>query len=211
MDAVLHQLALGFLHLATPANIAALVVGLVVGMLVAVLPGLTLVMGVVLALPFTYGMPVTPSIVLLTAMYLSGTYGGAFTSILFRIPGEPLDVPLLWDGYPMARQGYPAQALGWTLLAALLGGLITAVSAVALAVPFARFALRFDSPEYFAIVLFGLTGVVSLAGDSLAKAVVSLCIGLLLATVGVDQTYGADRFTFGVPMRLLAAMIGIDR
>src|ERR1700733_4255790 len=118
MQDVLHQLALGFLHLATVANATALIVGLVVGMLVAVLPGLTLVMGVVLALPFTYGMAVTPSIVLLTAMYLSGTYGGAFTSILFRIPGEPLDVPLLWDGYPMARQGHPAQALGLTLLVA---------------------------------------------------------------------------------------------
>ena len=142
MQDVLQQLALGFVHLATPANAAALVVGLVVGMLVAVLPGLTLVMGVVLALPFTYGMGVTSSIVLLTAMYLSGTYGGAFTAVLFRIPGEPLDVPLLWDGYPMARQGHPAKALGWTLLAALIGGLITAVSAVALAVPFAKFALR---------------------------------------------------------------------
>ncbi|MGE5095845.1 MAG: tripartite tricarboxylate transporter permease, partial [Betaproteobacteria bacterium] len=213
MQDVLLQLGQGFVHLLAPANAAALAVGLVVGMLVAVLPGLTLVMGVVLALPFTYGMGVTPSIVLLTAMYLSGTYGGAFTSILFRIPGEPLDVPLLWDGYPMARQGQPALALGWTLIAALIGGLITAVSAVALAVPFAKFALRFDSPEYFAIVLFGLSGVVSLAGGSLGKAVVSLCIGLLIATVGVDETYGADRFTFQVPMlkdgiEYLTVMVG---
>lgn len=210
---VLHQLGLGFLHLLNPANAASLVVGLVVGMLVAVLPGLTLVMGVVLALPFTYGMGVTSSIILLTAMYLSGTYGGAFTSILFRIPGEPLDVPLLWDGYPMARQGQPAQALGWTLLAALFGGLITAVSAVALAVPFAKFALRFDAPEYFAIVLFGLSGVVALAGGSMVKGLVSLCIGLLLATVGVDETYGADRFTFHVPIlkdgiEYLTVMVG---
>src|SRR5574338_1437035 len=129
---VAHQLGLGFLYLLAPANAAALVVGLVVGMLVAVLPGLTLVMGVVLALPFTYGMPVTPAIILLTAMYLSGTYGGAFTAILFRIPGEPLDVPLLWDGYPMARHGEPAKALGWVLLAVFWGGLITCVSAVVL-------------------------------------------------------------------------------
>ena len=156
---VAHQLGLGFLYLLMPANAAALAVGLVIGMLVAVLPGLTLVMGVVLALPFTYGMPVTPAIILLTAMYLSGTYGGAFTAILFRIPGEPLDVPLLWDGHAMARKGQPALALGWTLLAALWGGLLTAVSAVALAVPFAKFALRFDAPEYFAIVLLGLSGV----------------------------------------------------
>ncbi len=213
MHDVVHQLALGFLHLLSPANAVALVVGLVVGMLVAVLPGLTLVMGVVLALPFTYGMSVTPSIILLTAMYLSGTYGGAFTAILFRIPGEPLDVPLLWDGYPMARQGKPAQALGWTLLAALWGGLITAVSAVALAVPFAKFALRFDAPEYFAIVLFGLSGVVALGGGSMVKALISLCVGLLLATVGVDDTYGADRFTFHVPIlkdgiEYLTVMVG---
>src|SRR5439155_11447331 len=115
---VLHQLGLGFLHLAQPANAVALIVGLVVGMLVAVLPGLTLVMGVVLALPFTYGMPITASIILLTAMYISGTYGGAITSILFRIPGEPMDVPLLWDGWSMAHAGDPARALGWTLFAA---------------------------------------------------------------------------------------------
>jgi len=213
MQDVLQQLGLGFVHLLTPANAASLVVGLVVGMLVAVLPGLTLVMGVVLALPFTYGMGVTPSIVLLTAMYLSGTYGGAFTSVLFRIPGEPLDVPLLWDGYPMARHGEPARALGWTLLAALIGGLITAVSAVALAIPFAKFALRFDAPEYFAIVLFGLSGVVALSGNSMVKGLISLCIGLLVATVGVDETYGADRFTFGVPIlkdgiEYLVVMVG---
>jgi putative tricarboxylic transport membrane protein len=113
----------------------------------------------------------------------------------------------------MARQGHPAQALGWTLLAALAGGLITAVSAVALAVPFAKFALRFDSPEYFAIVAFGLSGVVALSGNSITKGVVSLCIGLLLATVGVDETYGADRFTFGIPIlkdgvEYLTVMVG---
>ena len=213
MNEALHQLALGFLHLLTAGNAASLVVGLIVGMLVAVLPGLTLVMGVVLALPFTYGMGVTPSIILLTAMYLSGTYGGAFTSILFRIPGEPLDVPLLWDGYPMARQGQPAQALGWTLLAAFWGGLITCVSAIVLAVPFAHFALRFDSPEYFAVVLLGLSGVVALGGASLANALISLCIGLLLATVGVDDTYGIDRFTFNIPIlkdgiEYLTVMVG---
>jgi putative tricarboxylic transport membrane protein len=213
MQETIHQLALGFSHLLTLSHSASIVVGLVVGMLVAVLPGLTLVMGVVLALPFTYGMDVTSSIILLTAMYLSGTYGGAFTSILFRIPGEPLDVPLLWDGYPMARKGQPAQALGWVLLAVFWGGLITCVSAVVLAVPFAKFALRFDSPEYFAVVLLGLSGVVALGGGSLAKALISLCIGLMLATVGVDDTYGVDRFTFGVPIlkdgiEYLTVMVG---
>ena len=83
-------------------------------------------------------MDVTASIVLLTAMYVSGTYGGAFTAILFRIPGEPIDVPMLWDGYTMARHGRPAKALGWTLVAALGGGLISAVIMVVLTQPLAR-------------------------------------------------------------------------
>ena len=194
---VLQQLGGGFLHVLAPVNFAALVSGLVVGMLVAVLPGLTLVMGVVLALPFTYGMAITPSIILLTAMYISGTYGGAITSILFRIPGEPMDVPLLWDGFAMARAGQPAQALGWTLFAALTGGLITATVMVTLAVPFAKVALTFDAPEYFSIVLFGFTSVVALGGGSLANAFISLLFGMLVSTVGVDEIYGVERFTFG--------------
>ena len=197
---VAHQLAGGFLALLQLSNFLALVIGLVVGMLVAVLPGLTLVMGVVLALPFTYGMPITPSIILLTAMYISGTYGGAITSILFRIPGEPMDVPLLWDGWTMAHAGEPARALGWTLFAALTGGVITATVMVTLAVPFAKVALSFDSPEYFAIVLFGFTSVVTLGGGSMANAFISLFIGMLISTVGVDEIYGVDRFTFGTAM-----------
>ena len=106
---ILLQLAHGFVHCLTPLNMAMLVVGIVIGLLIGVLPGLTLVMGVALALPFTYKMDVTASIVLLTAMYVSGTYGGAFTAILFRIPGEPIDVPMLWDGYTMGRKGTAGQ------------------------------------------------------------------------------------------------------
>ncbi|MBI5911984.1 MAG: tripartite tricarboxylate transporter permease, partial [Betaproteobacteria bacterium] len=210
---VAQLLGAGFLTVFEPANLLALVIGLVTGMLVAVLPGLTLVMGIVLALPFTYGMAITPSIILLTAMYISGTYGGAFTSILFRIPGEPLDVPLLWDGYAMAHKGQPAKALGWTLLAALTGGLVSTLAAVAMAHPFARFALKFDSPEYFSIILFGLTSVVALGGGSMINAFISLFLGLMLASVGVDGIYGAERFTFGVPMladgiEYLTVMVG---
>lgn len=197
---VLQSLAGGFVDVFSPANFVALLVGLVLGLLVAVLPGLTLVMGVVLALPFTYTMEVTPAIILLTAMYVAGTYAGAWTSILFHVPGEPIDVPMLWDGYAMARKGEGAKALGWTLTAALVGGLTAAIVMVALAQPVARIALTFSSPEYFAIIFFGLASVVSLGGSSLANALISLLAGLFIATVGVDDTYGAHRFTFGVPI-----------
>jgi putative tricarboxylic transport membrane protein len=202
MTDILLHLGSGFIDCFTPVNFAMLVVGIVIGLLIGVLPGLTLVMGVALALPFTYKMDVTASIVLLTAMYVSGTYGGAFTAILFRIPGEPIDVPMLWDGYTMGRRGQPAKALGWTLVAAFGGGIISAVIMVALTHPLADFALRFSSPEYFAILLFGLTSVVALGQGSLSNALISLSIGLLIGTVGTDPIYGAYRFTFG--SRLLA-------
>jgi putative tricarboxylic transport membrane protein len=200
MDNTLVLLAQGFVQVMQPVNLLFLVLGIVLGLLVAVLPGLTLVMGVVLALPFTYSMSVTPAIILLTAMYVSGTYAGAWTSILFRVPGEPIDVPLLWDGYPMARRGEAAQALGWTLLAAFFGGMVAATTMVLLSQPVAKIALTFSSPEYFAIIFFGLASVVSLGGGSLANALISLFAGILLATVGVDDTYGAHRFTFDVPI-----------
>lgn len=194
------NLAHGFGTVFQPLNLLFLVVGLVLGLLVAVLPGLTLVMGVVLALPFTYGMGVIPAVILLTAMYVSGTYGGAFTSILFRIPGEPIDVPLLWDGYPMARAGEPALALGWTLFAALAGGLFASIAMVFMSGPVAVIALSLSTPEYFAVILLGLSSVVALGGSSLPKALISLALGLLFSSVGTDPTYGELRFDFGIPM-----------
>lgn len=207
------HLASGVAAIFTPVNLAVMLIGLVLGMLVAVLPGLTLVMGVVLALPFTYKMGVTPALILLTAMYVTGTYAGAITSILFRIPGEPMDVPLLWDGYAMTRRGEAAQALGWSLMGALVGGLIAAIVMVALAEPVARVALKFSNPEFFAIVFFGLASVVVLSAGSMVNALISLCLGLILATVGVDGTYGSERFAFGLPFLLdgiefLLVMVG---
>jgi putative tricarboxylic transport membrane protein len=212
MDTLIHLLG-GLAAIFAPVNLLAMVIGLVLGMLVAVLPGLTLVMGVVLALPFTYKMEVAPALILLTAMYVSGTYAGAITSILFRIPGEPMDVPLLWDGYAMTRRGEAAQALGWSLAGAFVGGIISAVLMVSLAQPVASIALKFSSPEFFAILFFGLVSVVALSGGSVVNALISLCIGLVLASVGVDAIYGSERFAFGLPflqdgIEFLLVMVG---
>ncbi|HET6598752.1 MAG TPA: tripartite tricarboxylate transporter permease [Burkholderiaceae bacterium] len=212
MDVLIHLLG-GLATVFTPVNFMVMLIGLVLGMLVAVLPGLTLVMGVVLALPFTYKMGVAPALILLTAMYASGTYAGAMTAILFRIPGEPMDVPLLWDGYPMTRRGEAAKALGWSLAAALVGGLVSAVVMVAMAKPVALVALSFSSPEFFAVVFFGLASVVALSGSSVVNSLISLCLGLFIATVGVDPIYGAERFAFGQPFLLdgiefLLVMVG---
>src|SRR5690606_21177608 len=135
------------------------------------------------------------------------------TAILFRIPGEPLDVPMLWDGYPMAQKGRAADALGWTLMAALGGGFVSAIVMVLLTQPVATFALKFSTPEYFAIVLFGLASVIALGRGALPNAFLSLGIGLLIASVGTDVIYGSYRFTFGSPIladgiEFLVVMVG---
>src|SRR4051812_50138273 len=122
MTELLWQLSLGFLNCLTPMHLAMLFIGIVIGLLIGVLPGLTLVMGVALALPFTYKMDVTASIVLLTAMYVSGTYGGALTPVLFRIPRAPIDVPLLWGGATLGGKGEAPEAPGGAPRAAGGGG-----------------------------------------------------------------------------------------
>ena len=197
---LLHLLTAGLKQVLQWQDLLAMLVGLLIGMAVSIMPGLGLVMGVVLALPFTYSMSLEPSIILLTAIYMSGTYAGCFTTILYRIPGEPMDVPLLWDGWGMTKRGEAAKALGWALVAALTGGLVSSAVMVAMAVPLSKLALSFGAPEYFSAVFFGLTTVVALADKSLSNALISLCLGLLVSTVGVDGTYGSDRFTFGFPV-----------
>lgn len=193
----LYLLLAGFTAIFNLQDVIALLIGLCIGMAVSVLPGLGLVMGIVLALPFTYSMSLQTSIILLTAIYMSGTYAGCYTAILYKIPGEPMDVPLLWDGWAMTKRGEAAKALGWALVAALVGGLVSSAVMVSLTGPLSRLALSFGAPEYFAAVFFGLTTVVALAGRSLPNALISMCIGLIVSTVGIDSTYGAERFTFG--------------
>ena len=197
MDNSLHLLISGFAEVFKWQDLLALTIGLFIGMAVSIMPGLGLVMGVVLALPFTYSMSLETSIILLTAIYMSGTYAGCFTTILYRIPGEPMDVPLLWDGWGMTKRGEAAKALGWALVAALTGGLVSSAVMVGMAGPLSKLALSFGAPEYFAAVFFGLTTVVALAGKSLPNALISMCFGLLVSMIGIDSTYGSERFTFG--------------
>jgi putative tricarboxylic transport membrane protein len=174
-----------------------LLVGVVSGLVVGVLPGLTFVMGVLLILPFTYGMSPESGIVLMLAVYVAGTYGGAITSILLHIPGEPNNVPLLWDGHTMAKQGRAAEALGWAAIAAFAGGLAAWAALTFTARPIANFALNFSQAEYFVIVLLGLTSVLALSERAVTKSLASLVAGMLLSTVGVDDVYGQVRFFFG--------------
>lgn len=193
----------------------ALVIGVVVGMLVGVLPGLSFVVGVLLLLPFTYGLDIQTALVLLVAAYVAGTYGGAITSILINIPGEPNTVPLLWDGHSMTRQGRAAEALGWAVSAAFMGGLAAWLLLTFAAKPFASVALQLSAPEYFIIVLLGLASVLVLAtGRDMVPAISAMLVGVLVGTVGVHDTTGAVRYDFGIDILrdgidYLAVMVGV--
>lgn len=210
----IHLLFQGIVQIVTEGYLTMLLIGLIVGMAVSVMPGLGIVMGIVLALPFTYTMKIEPSIIMLTAIYMSGTYAGCFTAILYRIPGEPNDIPILWDGYQMSRNGKTSEALGWALISAFLGGIVSTTFMVGLAIPLGKLALQFSTADYFAAVFLGLTSVVSLAGSSINNAFIGLFVGLIISTVGVDSIYGSERFTFnlailvnGIPY--IAVLVGM--
>ena len=191
MVEALQSLGGGFLQVLQPFNFMLAVIGVLLGMIAGVLPGITMVMMVILLLPFTYSMDITSALILLTSTYIAGVFGGTITAILFNIPGDPDSVPSLWDGYPMARAGNAGKALGIAAFSALVGGVVGALVLTFLSPPFARFALQFSSPEFFAVVVFGLTSVTALETVSMRTALISLFIGLLIGMVGIYDIYCA--------------------
>jgi putative tricarboxylic transport membrane protein len=192
------ELARAVAHLALdPGRGVLVLVGVIVGMAAGLLPGITFVMMVLLLLPFTYKMDLVSAVILLTATYLGGIYGGTITAILFNIPGDPDSVPSLWDGYPLARKKGAGYALA---LAALAGGVGTFFGGLVLATvgpAVARVALQLSTPEFFGVVLVGLASVAALGEPPLWKTFAALAAGVLLGAVGVDEIYGVPRLTWG--------------
>lgn len=168
-----------------------------IGIVAGALPGVTMVMALVLMLPFTYGMDIIPALMLLFSIYSGGVFGGSTIAVLFNIPGDPMNVATTFDGHPMAKKGQAGLALGLVVFSSAIGGLLSVIL-MAFASPIvAAFALKFSTVEYFAVIFAGLTTVVLLAGKSISHSFQSLFLGLLLGTVGVESITGMARFTFG--------------
>jgi putative tricarboxylic transport membrane protein len=199
MTEMLGTLALGFASALQPLNFAMILLGLVIGILAGALPGITMLNSIVLVLPFTYLMGIVPALLLMIGVYCGGIFGGSITAILFNIPGDPMNVPTAWEGYPLSRKGQSRHALGLAIMASAFGGLVSALFLAFLAPPFARFALSFSTVEFFAVVVFGLASVSVLGQASMASALISLFAGMFLGTIGTEAQYGVERFTFGVP------------
>jgi len=193
----LENLLLGFQIALQPHNLLLAVIGIALGTIIGVLPGLGGANGVAILLPLTFSMPPTSAIILLTSLYWGALFGGAITSILFNIPGEPWSVATTFDGFPMARNGQGGQALTAAFTSSFVGALFAVVLITLFAPLLAEVALKFGPPEFFAIQLLTFSSFVGLGGGSALKSLVSILIGFILAAVGLDIVTGTLRMTFG--------------
>jgi putative tricarboxylic transport membrane protein len=167
------------------------------GTLIGVLPGIGPAAGTAILIPVTVALDPTAAIIMLAAIYYGAMYGGTITSVLINTPGEAASAITCLDGYEMAKQGRAGAALAIAAIGSFIGGTIATMGLVLVALPLTRFALKFGPPEFFSLMVVGLSLVTSLAGRSLLRALMAAVLGLLIAQVGIDPVMGAPRFTFG--------------
>src|SRR5213595_744536 len=193
----IENLLLGFHIAITPYNLFVSVVGVTLGTIIGVLPGLGGANGVAILLPLTFTMSPTSAIIMLSCIYWGALFGGAITSILFNIPGEPWSVATTFDGHPMAQKGRAGTALTTAFTSSFVGALVAVVMITFLAPLVAKFALKFGSPEFFAVYLLTFCSFVGMGKGSPFKTLVSMALGFALAAVGMDTVTGQLRLTFG--------------
>ena len=187
----------GFMGVTTPLNLLLIAAGTTIGMFVGAMPGLSATMAIALLLPLTFPLPTASGLSLLASLYMGAMYGGSIAAILLRTPGTPAAAATVLDGYPMAQNGQAGKALGVSLVASFIGGLISSVALMTLAPLLGQVALQFGPVELFAVAVLGLTIIASLSRGSTILGLLSGTIGALLAMVGMDNITGVPRFTFG--------------
>ena len=218
MDEI-QSLIQGFAVALTFKNLALMFVGIVLGVIIGVLPGLGGANGVAILLPLTFSMAQQPggttsAIILLSCIYWGALFGGAITSILFNIPGEPWSVATTFDGYPLAQQGRAGNALTAAFTSSFVGALVAVIVITFLSPIVANFALEFGPPEFFAVYLLTFCAFVGMSKEPPFKTLASMMLGFALAAVGTDPVTGTLRMTFGTEKLLtgfdfLVAVIGL--
>ena len=182
----------------TPTNLMMVMVGCFAGTFIGMLPGLGPISAIALMIPVTYGFDPASGMILMAGVYYGAIFGGSTSSILINAPGVAGTVATSFDGYPMARSGLAGKALAVAAYASFSGGTIAAVFLLVAAPALASVALSFQSSDYFALMVLGLTAVSAFAGrGQFLKAMLMVCVGLALATVGQDTSSDVTRFTFG--------------
>ncbi len=182
----------------SPHNLLFAFLGTTLGIVIGALPGFTSTMGVALFIPFTFNMSPETGLIFLAAIYCASTYGGSISAILIQTPGTPAAIITAIDGYELTKQGHGGKALAMATFASYIGGLISATALLLIAPPLSRLVLKFGPSEIFFLAVFGLTIIVGLSKGSMIKGLMSGVLGILLATVGIDNLTGAYRYTYGV-------------
>jgi putative tricarboxylic transport membrane protein len=194
---MLDNLMLGFSTALTFENLLWCFLGVLVGTVIGLMPGLGSTTGIAILIPLTLGMEPVTALIMLAGIYYGAQYGGTITSVLISTPGEAASVVTTLDGYQMARQGRAGSALAIAAIGSFIAAIISLGLLMALAPPFAQFALSFGPVENLAIMILGLVTVVSFAGGSMSKGLMMAAAGLLTSTVGIASGFSQARFTFG--------------
>ena len=182
----------------TSYNIFMVIIGCFAGTFIGMLPGLGPISAIALMIPITYGMEPSSGLILIAGVYYGAIFGGSTSSILINAPGVAGTVASSFDGYPMAKNGQAGKALAIAAYSSFTGGTIAAVFLLFAAPALAKVSLSFQSSDYFALMVLGLTAVAAFAGKGkFLKAAIMTIFGLMLATVGTDSDSGMARFTFG--------------
>lgn len=203
---VLSNLLSGFLVALQPYHLLMVTIGGVLGTIVGMLPGLGPATGVAVLLPITFSMGPTAALITMTGVYYGAMFGGSRSSILINTPGDGAALAATFDGYPMAMKGKAESALAISAIASFIGGTIAAIFMVALATPVSRFALKFGPAEYFLLMVAALSMTASMSKGNKLKGFISMVVGLMIATIGIDAQSGVERFTFNI----LELQTGVD-
>lgn len=186
-----------FMSLFTISNLIAIIFGTTVGLIFGALPGLGAIIAMVVLLPLTFSMDPVAAVLLLLSTYQAAEYGGSISSIALGIPGTAAAAATVIDGHAMAKKGAPGKALAYSLTASTIGGFVGGLALLFLAQPFAKFGLQLSESEYFLIGLLGLIAVMMISSKDKTKGLISMMLGLMVGTIGLDVFTGEQRFTMG--------------
>ena len=193
---ILADLGQGFAVALQPINLLYCFVGVFIGTLVGVLPGIGPVSAMSLLLPVTLSGTPESGIIMMAGIYYGSMYGGSTTSVLVNIPGEAASVVTCLDGHEMAKQGRAGPALGMAALASFAAGTFAIIALMLVAPSLARVAVAFGPPEYFSLMVLGLTILSFLSQGSMAKSLLMAAVGIVLGLIGMDQITAQARLTF---------------
>lgn len=194
----LEAILAGFADAATLSNLFYIIIGVIIGQVVGAIPGIGPVMTVAIVIPFTFVLNPLTAISFLIGIYKGGLVGGAVPAILINTPGTPDAAATAFDGYPLAKQGKPLKATKMALFSSVTGDTISDISLIIFSIPLAMIALKMGPVEVFALIVFSFSIIAGLVDGSIAKAVISLLLGLLFGSVGLEPENSTPRLIFDI-------------